>query len=287
MADILGYSIAVLVYSSPLLLAGLGELLVERTGLVNLGVEGIVALGAAVAALVGVATGKWAYSYLAAGLAGMMLILVYYLLVVVLEAEQIVVGLAVFFAGLGLAELIGSQTSGLPATPAPRLGGLLDPISPASLLLATATWPLLYHTWRGYALRSVGESPQTAKALGVDTKRIRLYALLAEGFLAGLAGAHILLGVYYARWYSGITTGWGWLALGVVVLGYWHPLGVLVASLFTGLLFAVLQPLLAAQGIPSAVAASFPYLAVLVALVVLSALARRIGITPPATVWRE
>ncbi len=281
------YLSALIVYAAPLILAGIGELLVERTGLVNLGVEGMVALGAAVAVLAGIATGDWVAAYIAAGLATMALSIAYYFFTVVIGAEQIVVGLALFFAGLGAAELIGSHTGGAPASPAPRLALGLDPVAVASLLLPFATWLVLYRTWAGYALRSVGESAETARALGVRVEKMRLYALLAQGFLSGVAGAQIVLSVFYARWYSGVTTGWGWLALGGVVLGYWHPLGVLAASLFTGFLFAVAQPLLAASGAPAALAAAAPYLAVLVALAVASLLARRLGVSPPASVWRE
>ncbi|MET1101659.1 MAG: ABC transporter permease [Pyrodictiaceae archaeon] len=276
-----------LLYASPLLLAAIGELYVERTGLVNLGIEGLMALGAAVAVLVGIETGSILLSYIVAGLAGLALSSIYVLLVVLLKADQIVVGLSIFFLGVGLGELVGYMTKGMPATPLAPLVARMDVVTLSALALAIASWIILWRTWLGYAIRSIGESEEKARALGVNVTATRIVVVLLAGFLAGLAGAHVVLRVFHARWYSGVTLGWGWIALGSVVLGYWHPLGIILATFLIGLLFSVVEPILASMGVPGALASSTPYLAVIAALALASLVSKKLGIHPPASVWRR
>lgn len=285
MPNLAALAFAALSNATPLMLAALGEALVERTGRVNLGVEGMMAIGAAAGALAGVEAGSPALALLAGALAGAALSLIYSVAVVLLGADQIVVGLVTVFAGLGLAEVLGLATHGAPVPRLPSLAGRLDPVEAVALAVAAAAYYVLYHTWVGVELRAVGESEEAARERGLRVTRLRLAAVTIGGLLAGLAGAYMVTELHY-RWYSGITAGWGWIAVGLVILGYWHPVGVAVASLLTGALFAV-RPLLPSAGIPASIADAIPYLAVLAALATAAKLAPRLGVTPPASVWRQ
>ncbi|GAB6148062.1 ABC transporter permease subunit [Stetteria hydrogenophila] len=286
MASLAAVLAASLANATPLMLAALGETLVERTGRVNLGVEGMMAVGAAMGVLAGVETGSPAAALLAGSLAGAVLSLIYAVAVVILGADQIVTGLVTVFAGLGLADLIGLATHGAPAPPLPRVKGSVDAVMALAVALAVVEYYLLYRTWLGVELRALGESEEAAESRGLRVVRLRVAAVVAGGLLAGLAGAYMSEALSYGRWYSGMTAGWGWIAVGLVILGYWHPLGVAAASLFTGALFAA-RPLLPSLGIPAEIADATPYLAVLAALATAATLAPRLGVTPPASVWRE
>ena len=286
MVEVAPLLLAALANATPLLLAALGETLVERTGRVNLGVEGMMAVGAAAAVLAGVYTGSpWA-ALLVGALAGAALSLVYVASVVLLGADQIVVGLILVFAGLGLADLLGLATHGAPSPPLPRLLGPVDAVQILALALALAAYYLLYRTWLGVELRAIGESEKAAAERGLRVARLRASAVLAGGLLAGLAGAYMALALHYGRWYTGLTAGWGWIAVGLVILGYWHPLGVALASILTGALFAA-RPLLPGLGVPAEISDAVPYLAVLAALATAAKLAPRLGVTPPASLWRS
>jgi simple sugar transport system permease protein len=277
-------SIRAFQHAVPLGLASLGETLVERSGLVNLGVEGMMAIGAAVAALVALETGSpWAG--LAAGaLAGLALSALYYALVVRMGADQIVVGLATVFLGIGLAEVVGAYIYG-PAPPLPTVHGLslVDPLYP---LTALVLYVLVFRTWLGYSIRSVGEDPEAARALGVRVELVRAATVALGGLLAGLAGAYMVLTLRQGKWFSGVTMGWGWIAIGTVILGYWHPILVALASYLVGALF-VIEPILVDYGVPVALAHATPYAAVVVTLAIVAQAARRRGIRPPTQVWLE
>ncbi len=274
-----------LVYASPILVAALGELMLERTGLVNLGVEGMMALGAAVGAIIGAYYQSPLATLLGGGFAGVALASLYAVLVVKAGADQIVVGLGLVFLGLGLAELVGSYID----APSPPLGILwykFDTFQAIAIVLALLAWYILYKTWIGYELRSIGENPEAARALGARIEMYRYFTALIAGLLAGMAGAYLVTGMYYGKWFSGITRGLGWIAIGMVILGYWNPLGLLVSTYIVGLLF-VIEPLLAAQGLPLVIANSLPYIAVIVLLALIALIARRKGIKPPTTIWLD
>ena len=147
-------------------------------------------------------------------------------------------------------------------------------------------WVCLYKTWAGLELRSIGEDEEAARSLGARITLWRMVAISLGGFAAGCAGAYMPIGLQYGRWFSGVTAGWGWVALGVVILGNWYPLGVMLAAYLMGVLFAA-RPLLPSLGIPSAMADMTPYLVVVLALVVASQLADKLGIRPPAMIWRK
>lgn len=271
--------------ATPLILAALGEMLVERSGKINLGVEGMMAVGAAAGSLAGVKWGSLLGSFLIGGISGALLSLVYVATVIGLNADQIVTGLILVFMGIGLSELIGIRTGGAPGTPLFSFLGPLDYLETFSIVLAILLWFLLYKTWTGVELRAIGEDETSAIERGLRVKTIRIMSIIVGGFLAGLAGTYLSNSFHYGRWYSGITGGLGWIAIGDVILGYWHPIGILISGYFTGLLFAI-KPLLPTIGIPAELADALPYLSVLIALIVVTFIYKKLGITPPASVWK-
>ncbi len=263
---LIDFLIRAFTYATPLALAALGEALVERSGLTNLGVEGMMAFSAALAVFIGSQYGLIP-AFLSAILGSLALIYLFGLLVR-MGANQIVVGLSLVFLGIGLGELVGSYIN----APSPTLSITLLFFDPLELLAMIAS-ALLYaflKTWRGKALTAVGISESDAKALGVNVWKVRFLALTVSGVLTGLAGAYIPLVMFEGKWFSGITAGWGWLAIGMVILGMWNPIGVYLASYFFGALF-VFEPLLASM-IPLEIARTLPYVAVIVALVIASRL---------------
>jgi ABC-type uncharacterized transport system permease subunit len=271
--------------ATPLMLAALGEMLVERSGKVNLGVEGMMAIGAAAGALAGVKWSSLLLSFIIGGIAGALLSIVYLIFVIILNADQIVTGLILVFMGIGLSELIGIRTGGAPGTPLLTTIGPFDPIELIAIFFGILMWVILYKTWFGVELRAIGEDEVFARERGLRVDLIRSITIVAGGFLAGIAGTYLSDSFHYGRWYSGITEGMGWIAIGDVILGYWHPIGVLLSSYFTGFLFAI-KPLLPTIGIPSELADAAPYLAVLTALIIVTFVYKRLGITPPASVWK-
>lgn len=282
MPDLVSLLAAGLASATPLILAGVGEALLERGGRVNLGVEGLMALGAAAGVWAGAVMGSPYLGLLAGGLAAALLGLLYVATAVVAGADQIVVGLTIFFAGTALSDIVGSMTGGTPSPPIQGAPG--DPVTLAALALAGASWLLLSRTWIGVEIRALGESEEYARARGLRVKRLRISLALAAAFLAGVAGAYMALALHNGRWYSGITAGWGWIALGLVILGFWSPLGVALASILTGVLLAS-RTLLAAWGLNEALADMAPYLAVLASLLAASLLLRGRA-KPPSMVWR-
>lgn len=281
--------VALLLQGAPeatvLALAALGELVLERTGLINLGLEGMLYFGSALAAYVAVSTGSLAAGFVAGILAGILLALVYALLVIGLKADQAVTGLALVFLGIGLGDVIGSATKGVLA---PALSPLGEDAAMALVMLAfpLLLYIILYRSWRGYALRSLGENEEAARMLGVDVTKMRIIALIVAGAAAGAAGAFFLAGPSNGRWSAGRAIGWGWLSLGTVILGYWHPVGVVAAAYLLGILYAV-TPLLQEIGVHAAVADAVPYIVVVAALTVISWIYERAGVRPPAAVWRR
>ncbi|HIQ24193.1 MAG TPA: ABC transporter permease [Pyrodictium delaneyi] len=268
-----------------LALAALGELVLERSGLINLGLEGMLYFGSALAAYVAVSTGSLVAGFAAGMLAGILLAIVYILLVVGLKADQAVTGLALVFLGIGLGDVMGSATQGALA---PALSGLGESLVAFTVLvpLPAILYAILYRSWRGYALRSLGEDEDAARMLGVNVTATRILAALVAGAAAGAAGAFFLMGPSNGRWSAGRAIGWGWLALGTVILGYWHPVGVVAAAYLLGVLYAV-TPLLQGLGVHAALADAVPYIVVVTALTLISWMYERVGVKPPAAVWRR
>jgi simple sugar transport system permease protein len=281
---------------TPLALAALGELLTERAGVLNLGVEGMMLLGAVAAFLAADGSGSPAVGLLAGMLTGGALAAVHAFLSVTMRANQIVSGLALVIFGTGLSTFLGQPIEGRPL--AARLGGAAVPVL-ADLpvvgrilfqqdLVVYATWVLallvlgyLGRTRAGLSLRAVGESPATADAMGVRVAAVRYAHTIAGGLLAGAGGAYLILARVPSWAQAATTNGIGWIALALVVFASWRPLRVLAGAYLFGAALRANFALQAAgvRGVPAEVLAMLPYLLTIAVLVALSAgdLRRRVG----------
>ena len=233
----------------PIALAALGELLSEKAGVLNLGVEGMMLMGAVAAFQAGDTTGSLWIALIVGAIAGGALSLVHAFLSITLRANQIVSGLALVIFGTGLATFVGKSIEGIPLdtdfTPVrwgpladiPILGPLLfdqDPMVHATIVLAVIIYLYLTRTRTGLALRAVGESPGTADTMGVAVTAFRYTHVVLGGILAGAAGAYLVLGQVPAWSQAGTTAGIGWIALALVVFASWNPLRVLLGAFLFG-----------------------------------------------------
>lgn len=260
-----GFLAAALRVATPLLLAALGETLAERAGVINLGIEGAMLTGALAAAIGSVASGPWV-GFGAGLVAGTAVAAVFAAVAIAARADQIITGTAITLGAVGLTGAasrwwFGTAGAGLGVPTLPALA----PSYLAIALVPVVAW-MLYRTRVGLELRAAGEAPATAHALGVRVRLVRTAAVLAGGALAGLGGATLVLaqvGTFAER----MTAGRGFVAIAIVVLGRWHPAGVLVAALLFGALTA-LQYLFQALGldVPYQFFLMMPYLLTLVAL---------------------
>ena len=257
----------------PLLLAGTGEVVIERAGTINLASEGAMVLAAAFAAVTAIATDNPWLGLLAGVVAGLIWTLLFALLPIGLKVNQIIAGIALSIAGLGLSSLVGRGYEGytLPSMPSLKdVSPILPPLDVLSPILITI--PLIVHlflsrTRLGLCIRAVGDNPVAADSFGVDVALTRLVAAAIDGILLGLSGAYIVL-VATQRWVEGVTGGRGWIAVALAPFSYWEPLLVYVgAFLFAGL--EVLQYVAQALPIrvPRELLLSTPYLVLILALV--------------------
>ncbi|PYM20106.1 MAG: ABC transporter permease [Candidatus Rokuibacteriota bacterium] len=232
---------------TPLLYATLAELVGERAGVVNLGLEGVMLIGAVTGFIATVHTGSAMAGVIAAALAGAVFNLVFAFLVVTRRANQLATGLALMFAGVGLSALlgaryIGSRISGLPEFRVPVLADVPiigpaffvhDGLVYAAAPLAVLLWWILFSTRWGLEVRVVGENPVAAFAAGKNPYALQYQALCLAGMLGGLAGAHLSLGV--ARtWAEWMTAGRGFIAVALVIFAKWHPLRAMAGALLFG-----------------------------------------------------
>jgi simple sugar transport system permease protein len=276
--------LAVLAASTPLVLAAAGELVVERAGVLNLGVEGMMIMGAACAFAGAHVTGATLIGALCGMLAGTALSALFALLTLGLAVNQVATGLALTIVGIGLSGLIGAGFVGEKIVPAPQLylpfltdlpsvGRILfgqDAFVYLSLALIAAIWWFIYRTRAGLVLRAIGDNHASAHALGYPVLTIRAFAVLFGGACAGLGGAYLPL-AYTPFFIPGMTAGRGWIALALVVFASWLP-GRLVAGayLFGAVTILQLHAQGAGFGIPSQLMSSLPYLATILVLVVIS-----------------
>lgn len=268
----------------PFLLAALGELVAERSGVLNLGVEGMMALGAAIAFIVVFSGGGHFAAFLAAGSASMLLSLIFAFVTLGLRANQVAAGLAIGILGQGLSALFGKTyesmtVSGLPALSVPGLSDL--PVIGGLFSQDIVVWISLAGTLAiglgfrfskiGLVLRAVGENPKAAHSIGYSVLRIRVLAVAFGGVMAGFAGAYAAV-VATPLWADGMIAGRGWIAIALVVFGTW-----LTGRIFLGacLFGAVSLSSLAAQAsgveLPSQLLSSLPYLVTIVVLGFISA----------------
>ncbi len=291
---------SLMVASTPILLAALGEMVVEKAGVLNLGVEGMMITGAIFGFSAAVETGSPALGFAAAILGGMAISLIFAFLTQVLLSNQVATGLALTLFGLGFSALIGQGYVGIkpPATPRldlpylselPVLGRILfrhDPIVYLSLVLLVAIWLVLRLTRAGLILRAVGENHDAAHSLGFKVVRIRVLAIMFGGACAGLGGAYISL-IRVPQWTEGMTAGAGWIALAIVVFAGWRPWGVLLgAYLFGGVTVLQLNLQAAGLAVPVEYLSMSPYLITILVLVIMSADRSRTARGAPASLGR-
>jgi ABC-type uncharacterized transport system permease subunit len=220
-------------FGTPLLWGALGEIYAERAGVVNLGVEGMMVLGAFVAFATAQITGHPVLGLVAAAGAGGVAALLHGFVSVTLRANQYVSGLALTMLGLGLTGLLGRGWEGFPLEhPLPELSVL----PPLGVLAAVLLWALLYHTRWGIVLRTVGESPAAADAQGVPVEAVRYLAVVFGGVMAGIAGGFLSV-AYRPAWTEGMTGGIGWIVVALAIFAGWDPLRAVGAALLFGTLF--------------------------------------------------
>ena len=262
------------VLGAPLLIATLGEVYAERAGVTNLGVEGMMAMGALGAFTAAQATGNPWLGILAALVVGGISALLHAFVSISLRANQFVSGLALSLLGVGTAGLLGKRFEGQPLeNPLPEWVFLAFGLVLTGLLTFH-----LYHTRGGLILRSSGENPASVDALGINVFRVRYFAVCFGGVLAGLAGAFYPL-ASSPSWSDGITGGQGWIAVALTIFALWNPARALFGALFFGLLYYLAFRL--QNTIPSEFLQMMPFLLVIVALA-LGGLAKRRGAAPEA-----
>ena len=287
---------SIMVASTPILLAALGEMVVEKTGVLNLGVEGMMITGAVCGFVVAVNTSSPTLGYIGAALGGAVLALLFGIITQFFLSNQVASGLGLTLFGLGLSALIGQDYVGIKAPPIsdfnipgladlPVLGPIFfqhDLMVYFSILLVAAVWAVLKYTRIGLIMRAVGESHDAAHALGYKVVPIRLAAIMFGGACAGLGGAYISL-VRVPQWTEGMTAGAGWIALAIVVFGAWRPWRVLLgAYLFGGVTVLQLNLQAAGSSIPIVYLSMLPYLVTIVVLVLMSSGRRRATLGAPA-----
>ncbi len=265
--------------ATPFLLAALGELIVERTGVLNLGLEGMMALGAAIGFIVVYEGGGHFAGFMAAGLAGVCLSLVFAGLALGLRANQVAVGLAVGILGQGLSALVGNSYESLTITGLPKLafpglsqlpvlGGIFvqDIIVWLTLIATALIWAMFRYSRLGLILRAIGENPAAARAIGYPVIALRLGAVMFGGAMAGFAGAYAAT-VYTPLWADGMIAGRGWIALALVVFGTWLTGRIFFgACLFGAVSLASLVAQTEGWAVPSQLLSSLPYIVTIVVL---------------------
>ena len=283
--------------ASPLLLAALGELVVERSGVLNLGIEGIMLVGALTAVAATLGSGSVLVGIACAIAAGMLLGLLFAFLTVTIRADHVVAGLAMVLLGDGLSSFAGHGLVGIdigqnvPPLPLPwisdipALGQIFfrqNALVYFSYLMVAVVWYFLYWTRPGLALRAAGEKPSAVDVVGWNVFRIRYLAVLFGAGMAGLAGAFLSV-AYLSTWAEGMTAGRGWVALALVIFAGWHPIKLLGGAYLFGFAYILIAQSQVLGGvfylISTYVMQMFPYLMAIVVLAVMGrrAMKQRVG----------
>jgi len=272
-----------LAYGTPLLLATLGEIYSERSGVLNLGVEGMMILGAVSAFATAFTTGNPWLGMLVAGIAGALASLIHGFVSITLRANQVVSGLALTMLGLGLSGLFGKGFEGKPLNSTitnvtvpvlkdiPYLGEILfidqSPIVYIAIILTPVLSFILFHTSLGITIRSVGENPSAADSAGINVWLVRYFCVVTGGILAGFAGGYLSI-AYRPAWTQGMTSGMGWLVIALTIFASWNPSRGLVGAFLFGALMHLsfrLQPWVAPELLKM-----MPYGSAILALVIIS-----------------
>ena len=282
--QLLSIILTIITASTPLLLAAIGELVVERSGVLNLGVEGMMAVGAVSGFGAAFLTGSPVIGAVVAVAAGALLSLLFGFLTLTMVSNQVATGLALTLLGLGLAGVMGESFVGQPGaqmekivipglTAIPFVGPILfgqDPLVYVSLLIVAATSYVLFRTKAGLIIRAVGDSHQSAHALGYSVIGVRYLCVMFGGACAGLAGGYLSL-VYTPQWVENMTAGRGWIALALVVFSSWLPWRIVLGAYLFGTITVMGFALQAhGIGIPAQLLSALPYIVTILVLVVIS-----------------
>ena len=275
---IIGILEIILIATTPLVFAAIGELVTEKSGVLNLGVEGMMLVGAVSAFVTIVISGSYLLAFLISIFSGILMSGLFAILVLYLMTNQIATGLALTIFGIGLSSMIGKKYIGTP----------IDGLSPwffviISFVIVFIISYFFYKTKSGLILRAVGESHNAAHALGYNVIKVRLIAIIFGGSMCALAGSYISI-CYAPMWQEGMTAERGWIALAIVVFSTWKPERVLIgAYIFGGV--TILQMNLQALGIriPGQFFNMAPYVATIIVLVFISSNKLRIKLSAPAS----
>ena len=274
---IIGILNIVLISTTPLVFAGIGELVTEKSGVLNLGLEGLMLVGAVTGFITLVLTGNYFYSLIFSIISGVILSGIFAFLVLNLMTNQIATGLALTIFGIGLSAMLGKKFSGTP----------IDGLNPyyfivISFLLVFLVGYFLSKTKSGLIVRAVGENHNSAYALGYNVIKTRYLTIIFGGVMSSLAGYYISI-CYAPMWQEGMTAGRGWIALALVVFATWKPWRLLVgAYIFGGV--AIMQMNLQAIGVklPGQFFNMMPYIATLIVLVFISSNKVRLKLSAPS-----
>jgi simple sugar transport system permease protein len=293
--------LSVISAATPLLLAATGELITEKSGVLNLGIEGMMLVGAVIGFAVTMTTGSSILGIASAALAGAALAFAFAILTQILLANQVATGLALAILGTGLSALVGKSYVGVALNPLPKLdlpilsglpivGPILfhqDFLVYASFALVAGVSWFLYRTHAGLVLRAIGDSHDAAHAIGYRVVGIRFAAILFGGMCSGLAGAYMSLS-YTPMWAENMTAGRGWIALALVVFATWRPARLLLgAYLFGGITILQLHVQGLGIAIPSQFLSMLPYLATILVLVLISRDSAKIRLNAPASLGKR
>ena len=272
-----------LITGTPLLLGTIGEVICERSGILNLGVEGMMAIGAVSAFIVTYISHNPWLGLLAGVIAGVLISMIHAFASISLQGNQVVSGLALTMLGLGISGLVGKPYVGHPLTvkmktvaipflsDIPVVGKIFFNQSPffyMALILAVAAWFVLEFTRLGIRIRSTGENPKATETQGINVDRIRYLCVLIGGGFAGMAGANLSIS-YSKSWFEGMTAGRGWIVIALTIFALWNPMRAVIGAFLFGGIF-VLQYLLQPLGISPNFLAMLPYTATLMVLILIS-----------------
>ena len=275
---ILGIIQIILIATTPLVFAGIGELVTEKTGVLNLGVEVMMLIGAVTAFVTLVITGSYFLAFLVSILSGALMSGLFAYLVLILMSNQVATGLALTIFGIGLSSMIGKQYIG---TPIKGFNPYFFVI--ISFVIVFLVHYFFYKTKLGLVFRAVGESHHSSHALGYSVIKIRLLGIIFGGCMCGLAGSYMSI-CYAPMWQENMIAGRGWIALALVVFATWKPRRILVgAYIFGGV--SILQMNLQAWGVnfPGQFFNMAPYLVTMIVLVIISSNRLRIKLSAPAS----
>lgn len=283
-----------LIAGTPLLLGTIGEVICERSGILNLGVEGVMATGAVTAFIVTFVTGNPWLGLLTAVIAGALISIIHAFVSITLQASQVVSGLALTMLGLGVSGMVGKPYIGKPLpykmeiwsipvlSDIPVIGPIFFDHSPffyMAILLAVISWFILEYTRLGITIRSAGENPRATETQGISVYQVRYWCVIIGGALSGMAGAHLSTS-YSKSWIEGMTSGRGWIVIALTIFALWNPMRAMIGAFLFGGIF-VIQYLLQPLGISPNFLAMLPYISTLLVLII-GALRDSRKLNPPA-----